>query len=45
MVQRSNNNSNSYGGVAFANANNDASNANANNGSRLANRKGSAKGY
>ena len=37
VVQRSNNNSNTNGGVAYANANNTASNTNSNNGSRLAN--------
>lgn len=42
MVQRSNNNSNSNGGVSYANANNAASNSNANYGSRLANRNVSA---
>ena len=37
MVQRSNNNANTNGGVACVNANNDSSNTNSNNGSRLAN--------
>lgn len=39
VVQRSYNNSNTNGGVAYANANNDSSNTNTNNGSRLANSK------
>lgn len=38
MVFRGNNNANANGGVAYANANNDASNTNANIGSRLANK-------
>lgn len=37
VVQRSNNNANTNGGVAYVNANNDSSNTNSNNGSRLAN--------
>ena len=39
MVNRSNNNANTNGGVAYVNSNNAPSNTNANNGSRLANRK------
>ena len=39
MVNRSNNNANANGGVAYVNSNNEPSNANANIGSRLANRK------
>ena len=39
VVQRSNNNANTNGGVAYVNANNDSSNTNSNIGSRLANRK------
>ena len=39
MVNRSNNNANPNGGVAYVNSNNEPSNANANIGSRLANRK------
>ena len=39
VVNRSNNNANTNGGVAYVNANNDASNTNSNYGSRLANRK------
>ena len=35
VVYRGNNNANSNGGVSYANANNDASNANTNIGSRL----------
>ena len=39
VVNRSNNNANTNGGVAYVNTNNAPSNTNANNGSRLANRK------
>lgn len=39
VVARSNNNANTNGGVAYVNANNDASNTNDNIGSRLDNRK------
>ena len=39
MVNRSNNNANTNGGVAYVNTNNAPSNTNANIGSRLANRK------
>ncbi|MBQ3244841.1 MAG: hypothetical protein IJB01_09580 [Bacteroidaceae bacterium] len=39
VVYRGNNNANANGGVAYANANNDASNTNANIGSRLANKQ------
>ena len=39
MVNRSNNNANPNGGVAYVNSNNAPSNTNANIGSRLANRK------
>jgi hypothetical protein len=39
VVARSYNNANTNGGVAYVNANNDASNTNTNNGSRLANKK------
>ena len=39
MVNRSNNNANANGGVAYVNTNNTASNTNTNIGSRLANRK------
>lgn len=38
VVQRSNNNANTNGGLVYVNANNDSSNTNANIGSRLANR-------
>ena len=38
VVYRGNNNANANGGVAYANATNDASNTNANIGSRLANK-------
>lgn len=38
MVNRSNNNANTNGGVAYVNSNNAPSNTNANIGSRLANR-------
>lgn len=43
VVLRGYNNSNSQGGVACANCNNDSSNTNANNGSRLANNKGKSR--
>ena len=39
VVNRSNNNANTNGGVAYVNTNNAPSNTNANYGSRLANRK------
>ena len=39
VVNRSNNNANPNGGVAYVNSNNDPSNTNANIGTRLANRK------
>ena len=39
VVYRSNNNANTNGGVAYVNANNDASNTNDNIGSRLDNRR------
>ena len=39
VVYRGNNNANANGGVAYANANNDASNSTANIGSRLANKQ------
>ena len=39
MVNRSNNNANTNGGVAYVNSNNAPSNTNANIGSRLAHRK------
>ena len=43
MVNRSNNNANANGGVAYVNSNNDPSNTNANIGSRLANRTDSKR--
>ena len=39
VVYRGNNNANAQGGVSYANASNDASNANANVGSRLNNKQ------